>query len=86
MTVPGTFGNSGRNIIEIPGLNNFDLSVIKDTPVHERVHVQFRAEFFNVFNHPQFNQPSLSIDDQFVGQVRMARDGRISQFALKLLW
>ena len=82
----GTFGNSGRNIVEIPGLNNWDVSFLKDTKLAEAVTLQFRAEFFNFFNHAQFNAPDMSINSAFVGQIRSARDARISQLALKLLW
>jgi hypothetical protein len=85
-TPVGTFGNSGRNIIEIPGLNNWDVSFLKDARVSERVTLQFRAEFFNFLNHAQFNAPDLNINSAFVGQIRSARDARISQLALKLLW
>jgi hypothetical protein len=86
VTAPGTFGDSGRNIIEIPGLNNWDVSVTKDTRISERVHTQFRAEFFNSFNHAQFGQPDLSVTSLFFGQVRSAREPRIAQLALKVLW
>lgn len=82
----GTFGDSGRNIVEIPGLNNWDVSLLKDTHLTEKVNLQFRAEFFNFFNHAQFGQPDLNANSQFIGQVRSARDARISQLALKLLW
>jgi hypothetical protein len=85
-TPPGTFGNSGRNIIEIPGLNNWDVSFLKDTRLSEQVRLQFRAEFFNFFNHAQFNAPDTNINSAFVGQIRSARDARISQLGLKLLW
>jgi hypothetical protein len=85
-TAPGTFGDSGRNIIEIPGLNNWDISFLKDTRISERVRLQFRAEFFNIFNHAQFNGPDTNINSAFVGQIRSARDARISQLGLKLLW
>ena len=82
----GAFGNSGRNILEIPGINNWDVSFVKDTVIRERARLQFRAEFFNLFNHAQFGQPELSVDSRFFGQIRSARDGRISQLAMKLLW
>jgi outer membrane receptor protein involved in Fe transport len=82
----GTFGNSGRNILEIPGLNNWDMSLAKETKIHERASVQFRAEFFNFFNHHQFMTPDTNINNATVGQIRSARDGRISQMALKILW
>jgi hypothetical protein len=86
VTSLGTFGNSGRNIVEIPGINNWDISFAKEFPVRERVRLQFRAEFFNFFNHAQFGQPDLGVQSNFFGQVRSARDPRISQVALKLLW
>jgi hypothetical protein len=53
----GTYGNSGRNILRQPGQVNFDISVIKNTRITERIEHQFRAEFFNAFNHPQFGKP-----------------------------
>ncbi|MBI3679648.1 MAG: TonB-dependent receptor [Acidobacteria bacterium] len=82
----GTFGGGGRNIVEIPGLNNWDFSALKDFRVTERARLQFRAELFNLFNHAQFGQPDLSIDSRFVGEIRGARDARIVQFGLKALW
>ena len=85
-TPAGTFGNGGRNIVEIPGLNNWDFSVIKETSFTERVRSQLRFEFFNVLNHPQFNAPDLTVGDALFGAIRSARDGRISQMALKIIW
>ena len=87
VTTPiGTFGNSGRNIVEIPGLNNWDISVVKEIPLRERIHAQFRGEFFNAFNHAQFGQPDLTVGDVLFGAIRGARDPRIVQLALKVLW
>ena len=50
-TVAGTFGNAGRNIIRGPGFQNWDLSVFKNIPLNDRYRFEFRAEFFNVWNH-----------------------------------
>ena len=66
---PGGFGNAGRNIITAPGLANFDLSLVKSTTVKENVNVQFRAEAFNVFNHPNFSQPSGTVTSGSVGLI-----------------
>jgi hypothetical protein len=52
------FGNSGTGILLGPGQFNWDLSILKTTRVTEKQTVQFRAEFFNAFNHPQFNNPN----------------------------
>jgi hypothetical protein len=54
----GTFGNGGRNPFRGPRLDNWDFSVVKTTNLNERVSVQFRAEFFNFFNHPHFANPN----------------------------
>jgi hypothetical protein len=52
------FGNGGTGIINGPGQFNFDVSVLKTTRIFERQTIQFRAEFFNTFNHPQFTNPN----------------------------
>jgi carboxypeptidase family protein len=54
----GTIGNSGRNIFRDSGFKNWDVSVIKDLKFKERLTTQFRAEFFNVLNHPNFTDPN----------------------------
>jgi carboxypeptidase family protein len=54
----GRFGNSGVNILEGPGLNNQSVSLTKNFPVTERVHIEFSAMVSNVFNHPNFENPS----------------------------
>jgi len=86
VTPLGTFGNAGRNVVEIPGLNNWDLSLFKDTQLTESFKLQFRAEFYNAFNHTQFGQPDLGVQSAFFGQISSARAAREVQFGLKLLW
>jgi hypothetical protein len=54
----GTVGNSGRNIFRDLGFKNWDLSVVKETKIKERLTAQFRAEFFNVLNHANFSDPN----------------------------
>lgn len=82
----GVIGNSPRTICCGPKLNNFDFSVLKETGLSEQTRLQFRAEFFNVFNHPQFLNPDGNISDGTFGQVVRARDPRLVQFALKVLF
>ncbi|MGH9343292.1 MAG: hypothetical protein ACRD19_05970 [Terriglobia bacterium] len=59
---PETFGNAGRNLVGGSGAWQLDLSLAKDSPLTERVHLQFRAEEFNTFNHeygtPQSDLPA----------------------------
>ena len=60
-TPAGNFGNLGRDAVYGPGFWNIDFSVTKDTKLTERLNLQLRAEFFNIFNHPQFALPGGSI-------------------------
>ena len=63
----GTFGTMGRNIFRDSGFRNWDLSVFKNWKFKERLVAQFRAEFFNVLNHPNFANPLASINFNGVG-------------------
>jgi Carboxypeptidase regulatory-like domain/TonB dependent receptor len=58
-TIVGSFGDSGRNIIQGPGVQNWDISLFKMFPISEQKRLEFRAEFFNAFNHfdPEFSNP-----------------------------
>ncbi len=59
--IPGTwhFGSLGRNALRGPGYHNVDFSIFKDTKLTEKLRLQFRAEVFNIFNHPNFSNPLL---------------------------
>ena len=59
---PGTFGDSGRNIIEGPGWNNWDINLAKNFPFRERYNVEFRWEMFNAFNRTEFQNPGNDYD------------------------
>jgi hypothetical protein len=87
----GTFGNSARNLLRGAGLNNVDFSVFKNTLLTERLRMQFRAEFFNVFNHTQFGTHpdvnfSLDPNSTFGLYGGLQHDPRVIQFALKFLF
>jgi hypothetical protein len=79
-----SYGDSGRNRLRGPGINNFDFAVEKRIPFAESRDIEFRTEFFNAFNHAQFLNPDAFGFDSTFGQVTQARDPRIIQFALKL--
>jgi hypothetical protein len=83
---PGTYGTSGRNIVFGPGLANVDMSVAKYFTFTERLQLQFRSEFFNLFNRANFNDPSNSITSATYGAITSAMDPRILQFGLKLMF
>ena len=82
----GTFGNSGRNILRGPRFFNADMSLLKDTQVTERVSVQIRAEFFNIFNTVRLNTPNRNVSSAQFGRITRAQAPRIIQFGLKLLF
>ena len=80
-----TFGNSGRNILDAPGLMTFDAGIYKNFALRERFTVQFRAESFNALNHANFSAPSANISSANVGQIAStATPNRTIQFGLKL--
>jgi hypothetical protein len=69
MPASGTFGNCGRNTIFGPGFNQIDFSMLKETKVGEGRTLEFRAEFFDVLNHPNFAQPNTTFGTGAFGQV-----------------
>jgi hypothetical protein len=78
-----TFGTLSRNALRGPGINNFDLSLTKSTHVTETTSLEFRAEFFNAFNHVQFLNPNNQGGSSTFGQISTDRGMRIIQFGLK---
>ena len=83
----GRIGTSPRTICCGPHISNTDFAILKTFKISEQKRVDFRAEFFNIFNHTQFFNPDGNFSDgtQF-GQVTQARDPRLMQFALKFFF
>ena len=79
----GRIGDAPRTICCGPTLSNVDFSILKAIPVGEKRRFEFRAEFFNLFNHAQFISPDGISTDATFGQVLQAREPREVQFALK---
>lgn len=84
----GTLGNCGRDMIVGPGFNNWDTALVKQTKITERLGVQFRAEFFNTWNHASFNFVDTDPLDKSTtfGRVTSADAPREIQFGLKLMF
>jgi len=82
----GTFGNSGRNTVEGPGMATVDLSLVKNTTIREAATLQFRLEGFNVLNHTNFGLPDNFIGSPTFGQILSAGNPRRLQLGLKLLF
>jgi hypothetical protein len=86
--IPYVPGNSGRNILDGPGRQNINLSMLKRWSVGERKYIQFRWEVFNIFNHPNFLLPNRNYNETAAGildSVAASGQGgpRIMQFALR---
>jgi hypothetical protein len=80
-----TFGNSGRNVLRGPGRMNFDVSLEQEHLFSERWRLQFRTEFFNLLNTPQFDQPDPTIGSARAGTItQIVGNPRQIQFALRL--
>jgi hypothetical protein len=90
----GTYGNVGRDILYGPGLATTDLSLAKNTAISEKLRLQFRAEFFNVFNRANFGSPNAVVfgsasatPSPTAGVITStSTTSRQIQFGLKLLW
>jgi hypothetical protein len=85
-------GNSARNQFTGPGYVDYDMAVQKTFKLRERIALTFRAESYNLFNHPNFYNPisSYSLDgvtpnSQF-GEIKSARNARQFQFAVRMGW
>lgn len=80
------FGDSGVGTIMGPGQHNWDMSFTKDTKITEGTNLQFRAEFYNIWNHPQFNPPSNAVGSTLGEITSSSVPPRVVQFALKFLF
>lgn len=83
---PGTFGNTGRNVVTGPGIQTVDFSIFKTTRVMGTQTLQFRAEVFNLLNHPNFEPPGTVFGTSSFGRISAAADSRQIQFGLKYLF
>ncbi len=86
---PWTFGNEPRvdATLRQQGVVNFDFAVFKRTSIYERVNIEFRTEFFNLFNHPQFGPPNGTVTSSTFGQVtNTVNNPRLVQFGLKFIF
>ena len=97
LPAPGTFGNLQRDFLPGPGIVTFDFATMKETQIKEHLRLQFRAEFFNLFNHANFSLPNASAFVQaaagggnpnptFGKITSTTTSSRQIQFALKLMF
>jgi len=86
VNAPGTFGDTGRNIIRSPGLFNLDLAAHKSFQFTERVSAQIRVESFNLTNTPAFAAPDAVVGDPNFGHIQLAGNPRQIQLGVKVLF
>ena len=82
----GQFGNANHRFFHGPGTNNWDLALLKNVNLTESKTLEFRVEFFNIFNHAQFGGPDGNIIDETFGVIGSAGDPRIGQVAVKFIF
>ncbi len=86
VTQAGQFGNEGRNVVRGPGIEDVDFSVFKYFNITETLRLQFRAEFFNLLNHPNFGLPENDLASPAFGQILQAGSPRLLQLAIKVVF
>ena len=82
----GQIGNADRRFFSGPGLNNWDMALLKNTRITESKSLQLRLEAFNIWNHAQFQNPSGLINSNLFGVVTGANPPRILQIAGKIIF
>jgi hypothetical protein len=83
LTTSTSYGTAGRGIVRGPGINNLDVSIYRTFRFTESMNLQLRAEFFNVLNITQYNNPVTTLGSSNFGSITSARDPRIIQFGVK---
>ena len=81
---PFTFGDSGRNTVLGPGYSDVDFSLQKEIQINEKVRIKFRAEAFNIFNHPNFDTPNRIAFTPSFAPIFSAEPSRQIQLGIKL--
>jgi len=80
----GYFGTVGNGTIRNPGTEDYNMALDKMFPFTERVHLQFRAEFFNVFNHSNPSSPNVTVGNNSIGEITGVKEAREGEGSLKL--
>ena len=81
-----TFGNSGRNSLNIPHRTQFDMSIYKTFKLTDRVDIHFRTEAFNILNHTQFSSLNSEVGTDFFMRANSAHKARVLQLAIKVMF
>jgi hypothetical protein len=82
----GSFGNSGRNILDGPAYKDYSMNVLREVLLSEGVRLQFRGEVFNILNTANFDLPDIYLGSPTFGRVLSAGSPRRIQFGAKILF
>jgi hypothetical protein len=82
----GIYGDARRGLIYGPGDVNTDFAVLRSVSLGPDLRLQLRGEFFNAFNHPNFNNPNTTLSSSTFGRIQGAGAGRVIQLAAKVIW
>jgi hypothetical protein len=80
------FGNQGVNTLRADGLINLDMSILRNFPIGEGKKIQFRGEFFNFTNHPNFGGPGATLNGPGYGIISSAGPGRRIQLGMRFVF
>jgi hypothetical protein len=83
---PGTFGNAGRDIFHGPGSITWDMAISRNFKITERWKTEFRADFFNIMNHANWNSPSAAVNSATFGEITGFGGPRLIQLAMKVFF
>jgi hypothetical protein len=81
-----TLGDSPRFPLQGPGVENWDTALQRNFLIHESVKLQFRGEFFNTFNHANFNNPNGSVTSSNFGAIGSSQAGRVTELVLRIFF
>lgn len=81
--VPGTFGNAGRDVLHGPGQIQFDMALSRQFPIKEHFKMELRADFFNIMNHANWNNPATAVNSATFAQITSFGSPRLIQMAVK---
>jgi hypothetical protein len=81
-----TLGDSPRFPLHGPGVENWDLALQRNFLIRERLKLQFRGEFFNAWNHANFNNPNGSVTSPSFGAISSSQAGRVTELVLRMFF
>jgi hypothetical protein len=86
VAAPFTAGDEARFSFFGPGIENVDSALMRNFAIHERLTMQFRGEFYNTLNHPNFKNPNTTIGNSLYGAITADNGARVTELALRFFF